>query len=134
MKNIKNYNAEKYNEKGLFGKSEYKKIDDGVYEIKEGKGFKYVTSLSFVQEPNYGEGETSSNISQYPLEDILDKYYCYISDFYEDLNSKDSEECYLEFASNSKEDVINLREIIGRHVYNSEIIENNKKMVKLVIK
>ena len=133
MKNIKNYNADKYKGPGLFGKSEYKKVEDGVYEVKEAKGHKYVTSLSFVQEPKYGEGESSLNISQYPLEDILDKYYCYISDFYEDLNSKDGKECYLEFASDSKEDVINLREIIGKHVYNIEVKEKDKKLIKLII-
>ena len=32
----------------------------------------------------FQEGVDSSDISQYPLEDILDKYCCYISDFYEE--------------------------------------------------
>lgn len=133
MINIKNFNADKYKTKGLFGKSEYKKVDEGVYEIKDGKGHKYVTSLSFIQEPKYGEGETSSNISQYPLDDILDKYFCYISDFYDELNVKNQKECFLEFASDSKDDVINLREIIGKHVYNEVVSEKNKKVVKLII-
>ena len=131
MKNIKNYNAEKYQASGLLGKSEYKKIDDGIYENKRNI---YVTSLSFVQEPQYGEGESSKNISQYPLEDILDKYYCYISDFYEDLNSKESKECFLEFASGNLEDIKKLREIIGKHVYNRETTKNGKDIVELIIK
>lgn len=45
------------------------------------------------------EGDNAGNISQYPLEDILDEFYCYISDFYEDLNISSSQTCFLEFAS-----------------------------------
>lgn len=67
------------------------------------------------------EGENASYISQVPLEDILDEFYCYISDFYEELNTKDSEICYQEFASDDLEDVKNLRTIIGKHVYSKEV-------------
>lgn len=134
MKNIKNYDSPKYKKSGVIKKSNYELIEDGVYKIKEGKAYKYVTSLSFVQEPKYGEGQDPSDISQYPLEDILDKYYCYISDFYDDINSHSKKECYLEFAADSKEDIIRLREIIGKHIYNEEVKENNKVVVKLVIK
>lgn len=133
MKSIKNYDAEKYSDK-LFHKSDYKKVEKGIYEKKDGKNVIYVTSLSFIQEPKLGEGESSGNISQYPLEDILDKYYCYISDFYDELNKKDTKECYLEFASSNLDDVKNLREIIGKHVYNSEVSKDGKTVVKLIIK
>ena len=134
MKEIKNYTAEKYKKASLLKKSEYEMVDDGIYRMKKGKGYTYVTSLSFVQEPKYGEGDDSSNISQYPVEDILDKYYCYISDFYDELNSKGKKECFLEFASDSQEAVANLREIIGKHVYNEEVKENDKVLIKLIIK
>ncbi|OLN84858.1 hypothetical protein BMI76_00890 [Streptococcus sp. 'caviae'] len=79
----------------------------------------YVTSLSFVQEPDLGE-ETGEVIAQYPLEDILEEFYCYISDFYKDMNTADSEKNYLEFASPDLADIQNLRSIIGKHVYNVE--------------
>ena len=134
MKNIKDYTSEKYKKTGALINSEYEMVDEGIYRKKKGNGYTYVTSLSFVQEPQYGEGVDSSNISQYPLEDILDKYFCYISDFYEELNSKGQKDCYLEFASDSQEDVTNLREIIGKHVYNKEVKENNKVLIKLIIK
>ena len=71
MKDIKNYNAEKYDEK----KSDYKEIEEGIFELIERGKKIYVTSLSFIQEPEFGEGGSSSDISQYPVEDILDKFY-----------------------------------------------------------
>ncbi len=134
MKNIKNYEADKYKAKGLFRKSAYKKVEKGIYELKKGKKCVFVTSLSFEQETKYGEGESSSQISQYPLEDILDKFYCHVTDFYKDLNKKDSKVCYLEFGAETVEDIKNLRSIIGKHVYNKETTKGNKKIIELVIK
>lgn len=122
MKEIKNYTAPKYNN------NDYSKIEDNIYAI-EGEEKLYVTSLSFVQEVELEEGENASEISQYPLEDILDEFYCHISDFYENLNTEDSLTCYLEFASPDLEDVEKLRSIIGKHVYNKEI----DGYVKLII-
>lgn len=78
----------------------------------------FVTSLSFIQEPELREGKNASDISQYPLEDILDEYSCWISDFYEDLNTAAIDTCRLEFASSDIEDIQKLREIIGKHVFN----------------
>ena len=125
MKNIKNYNAKKYEDE------KYTKVEDGIYKIIDDWNYKdlYVTSLSFEQEPEIEEGEDASDISQYPLEDILDKYLVYISDFYEDLNKENSKTCYQEFASSNLENIKNLREIINKHVYNKE--EEGK--IKLVI-
>ena len=128
MKDIKNFSADKYLKKG-----DYNPVDDGVYEVNKGKSKEYVTSLSFIQEPEYDEGKSATNISQYPLEDILDKYYCYISDFYEELNSDDSNVCYLEFASDDKGDICKLREIIGKHVYNKSVRDGEKETIKLII-
>lgn len=114
MKEIQNYNAAKYNN------SDYEKIEDGIYKHNGD----YVTSLSFVQEPKYGEGKNADFISQIPLEDILDKFSCYVSDFYEELNTSDSKVCYQEFASFDIKDVQNLRSIIGRHVYMKQSLKN----------
>ncbi len=133
MKDIKNYKAKKYDGKGLFHKSEYQEVENGIYEHGEGKKKLYVTSLSFTQEAKFGEGSSSTDISQYPLEDILDKYYCHISDYYEDLNKKGTKTCYLEFASNDIKDIRSLREIIGKHVYNSTVEENGKQIERLII-
>lgn len=125
MKSIQNYNAKKYNN------DKYKEIESGIYKITDDFDFSdmYVTSLSFIQEPELGEGENASDISQYPLEDILDKYLVHVSDFYDDLNVVDSEICYQEFASPRLDDIKKLRGIIGKHVYNKE--EDGK--IRLII-
>ena len=127
MKNINNYEAEKYNS------SEYLKAEDGIYESVSDCEKLYVTSLTFEQEPEYEEGEFADDISQYPLEDLLDKFYCHISDFYDDLNVSDSKICYLEFVAMDLEDIRNLREIIGKHVYNKEYEEDGNTYIKLII-
>ena len=101
MKNIKNYNAKKYEE------GKYTKVEEGIHKIFDDWNYEdlYVTSLTFEQEPELEEGENASYISQYPLEDILDKYYVYISDFYDDLNKPTSKTCYQEFASPRLDDI-----------------------------
>ncbi len=128
MKNIKNYDAEKYTIN-----NDYKKIDTGIYETKDDDSTLYVTSLTFVQEPEYDEGEFADDISQYPLEDVLDKFLCHVSDFYEELNQGDSIECYLEFASYDIDDIRSLRGIIGKHVYNVSEKDGDTEIVKLII-
>lgn len=114
MKQIESYPAPKY-ESGR-----YSLVEDGIYRA-EGGGSCYVTSLSFVQEPELGEGRHAGEISQYPLEDLLDEFFCHISDFYEDLNREPSQVCYQEFAAHDLECIKKLRTIIGRHVYNREL-------------
>lgn len=123
MKSIQSYDATKYQSPS------YKKIEDGVYNYKG----EYVTTLSFQQEPEFGEGEDAAYISQYPLEDILDKYLVYVSDYYETLNKKESETCYMEFAGEELEAIKKLRSIIGQHVYNRRIQKNGKEYVELAI-
>ncbi|MCL1823803.1 MAG: hypothetical protein FWG44_06330 [Oscillospiraceae bacterium] len=120
MKNISNYNAEKYgnNEKYSF-------VEDGIYFFKNTddpvleKEF-YVTSLSFEQELHFDEGDSPQNISQYPLEDILDKFNVRVNDFYREINEQSGSLCYTEFASPDIDDIKELRGIIGKHVYNKE--------------
>lgn len=114
MKEIQNYAASKYSGQG------YVEVEKGIYRTDTDGESLYRTSLSFVQEPEQGEGRQANEISQYPLEDLLDKFYCHITDFYEGLNLVSSTECCLEFASSDLADVRNLRGIIGKHVYNKE--------------
>jgi hypothetical protein len=115
MKNIQNYKADKY------ANGEYEEVEKDIYRIEDEDGDDlYVTSLSFVQEPEYKEGANGGEIADYPLEDILDKFYCHVSDFYTELNSAENQICYLEFGSPELQDVVNLRAIIGKHVYNKE--------------
>ena len=95
MKNIIDFPAEKYKT------GSYQMIETGIFRTEE----RYVTSLSFVQEPEYGEGTDSKLISQYPLEDVLDTFMVYISDFYDSENSAGRTLCHLEFASDDIADI-----------------------------
>ena len=110
MKNIKNYNAEKY------AKPTYTEIEPYVYKHDDC----FVTSICFEQEPELGEGSSATDISQYPLEDVLDQFCVYVSDFYNDLNTEDSDVCYLEFSGSTAESIKRLRAIIGKHVFNRD--------------
>lgn len=112
-----------------YSSSEYERVSAGIYKYKN----RYVTSLSFQQEPDLGEGKNAADISQYPLEDILDQFAVYVSDFHKDLNSSDSKTCVLEFAGFSIEDIQKLRQLIGKHVYNREKNENGQTFIELVI-
>ena len=145
MKHIANYEAQKYD-----NESRYHFIETGIYlddnppdeilseashgeEYAEGFRYRYgsmfvtkpeeklyVTSLSFEQEPELGEGDSPANISQYPLEDVLDYYSVHISDFYEAENANSEQRCYLEFASPDLEKLQSIQALTGRHVYNFE--------------
>jgi len=101
MKNIDIFVHEKYN------KADYEKVAEHIYKTYDDfmKSDCFVTSLKFVQEPELGEGVSPRNISQYPLEDVLDKFYVAIQDFYEDLNYTSDETCYLEFSASDMEDI-----------------------------
>ncbi len=123
MKNIELFLSDKYED------SSYKQITEGIFE-KKGAFF---TSFSFDQEPEYEEGSSSDNISQYPLEDLLDKYNVYVSDFYEELNDGSTNTCYLEFCASDIDDIEKIHEILGKHVFNKEIEENGELVVDLVI-
>ena len=105
MKQIESYRAPKY-ESGM-----YSPVEDGIYRVECDGETLYVTSLSFVQEPELEEGGSAAEISQYPL------------------NTEQSQVCVQEFASPDLEDIRKLRTIIGKHVFNKEI----DGYIKLVI-
>lgn len=123
MKEIKCLEASKYQD------GNYEKYDDGIYK----KDNLFLVTLSFIQEPELGEGSNASYISQYPLEDILDKFGVFVSDFYEKENIKANEICCLEFASSDVKDIINLLTIINKHVYNKNVIIDGEESVTLII-
>lgn len=88
MKEIKNFDAPKY------GRADYTLMEEGIYKTEDNGETIYVTSLSFVQEPEFEEGENAAEISQYPLEELLDEFGCWISDFYGELNTENSAVCF----------------------------------------
>lgn len=124
MKDIKNYDAPKY------AGSAYTLVEEGIYKTEDNGETVYVTSLSFVQEPELDEGSSAADISQYPLEALLDEFGCWVSDFYDDLNTKDSTVCYQEFMSGTSEELKNLRSIIGKHVYEKTDGQNMKLCIE----
>lgn len=109
--------------------SDYIPVSDGIYSYQG----EYVTTLSFEQEPELGEGVSAAEISQYPLEDLLDRFSVYVSDYFEALNVPENVTCLLEFSGDSEEDIANLRRIIGRHVYNRERNTDGRVYVDLII-
>ena len=123
MKSIEIFIAEKYKS------FSYQEVEKGIYNHEN----KFVMSLSFIQEPEFGEGISSAHISQYPLEDVLEKYLVFVSDFYREINNIDSKKCYLEFCSPNLCQIHKLKDIVGKHVYNTEIKDGNKIYVQLVI-
>lgn len=123
MKNINYYKASKYET------SQYLEVAPCIYQ----KDRYYVTSLAFEQEPSLGEGTSAASISQFPLEDILDRFSVHISDFYPKLNTSKSTTCYIEFAGSKIDYIQLLLSIIGRRVYNKAIYENGEESVVLII-
>ena len=107
--------------------------DDVVYEKMddpENPDEIYVTSIIFEAEPEFGENDPGDEeLSQYPLEDILDEYFVYISDDYSEENASDKVNSYIEFASEDIEDIRNVLSILGKHVYNCR--EGESVMLKV---
>ena len=118
MKEIRVFHSKKYDN------GNYLCIDDSIYFCKDC----YYVSLSFFQEPELGEG-TGTNLSQYPIEDILDKYLVYISDFYNDLNNNLEGRCFLEFPSDDIGDIKALLNIVGKNVFVKNVANNRSALI-----
>ncbi len=115
MKNFQNYTPEKYSNPG------YEKIEGGIYRTKcpYNEDMIFVTSLSFEMEPEcYGEEDASPrNLTQVPIEGILDKFSVFVTDFYEPLNQTSETICYQEFGSCDLTNLQQLRALIGKRFY-----------------
>jgi len=117
MKNFMNYTPEKYKKAG------FQEIEEGIYKAKPPySGCDtdiFVTSLSFEMEPErYGEEDASpQNLTQLPIEGLLDEFFVFVTDFYEDLNAESEKLCYQEFGSFDLADIQQLRTIIGKQFY-----------------
>lgn len=115
MKNFQNFTPPKYMT------SDFQKISDGIYKTKSPYDSNdiFVTSLTFEMEPEcYGEENASpSNLTQIPIEGILDEFNLFVTDFYEQLNQSSEIICYQEFGSLDLEDMKNLRTLIGKRFY-----------------
>lgn len=115
MKNFQNYIPEKYS------KPDYEKIEEGIYRAKSpyNEDMIFVTSLSFEMEPEcYGEEDASPrNLTQVPIEGILNEFSVFVTDFYESLNQTSETICYQEFGSRNLTNLQQLRALIGKRFY-----------------
>lgn len=160
MKNITNYSPDKYSNDPLYqlveeGIYTYENSPQNTYtfyerhfrrDISHGMKYRYgvmftselqpkmyVTSLSFEQEPKFGEGTATTYISQYPLETVLERFGVWVQDFYLIENTDSKKKCYQEFASRDLKEIRKLRSsIIGKHVYERPT-KKDKNLVELVI-
>ena len=133
MKNFQNFTPEKYMT------SHYQKISDGIYQTKSPYDSHdiFVTSLTFEMEPErYGEEDASPrNLTQVPIEGILDEFNLFVTDFYDQLNENSEATCYQEFGSFDLEDIKKLRTLIGKRFYAVPYTdEDGEKYYNMVIK
>lgn len=119
MKNFKIIEVEK-----LKNPSNYELIEEGVYNDLSDKGGFSAHRIAMEMELEDGED------SQYPLEDILDKYYVHIEDF---LASEDPKK--LKFILGGELDSIQkFKSIVGKRAYNEEYLdEEGQKRIRLKI-
>ncbi|OFP66436.1 hypothetical protein HMPREF2976_11445 [Corynebacterium sp. HMSC077D10] len=110
MKNFRVYTPEKYST------PDYIKVEENIYQQAPDR--EYVTSLSFEQEPELSEGDSPQDISQYPLENILEEFAVQIEDFYEDLNDASESTCFLEFGGGDVERIREVLGLVGKRAYN----------------
>ena len=109
MKDISLEKCQKYE-----NSDEYKLVESGIYQdLKDEDDAKYRMTISYELEP-----ENTTN-NQYPLEDILDKYYLYVSDFLEFENNAEPNSYKLELGGELN-DIKKSQEIIGKKVFNQE--------------
>lgn len=122
MKNISLEKCQKYE-----NTKQYELVDKGIYlDSNDEDDTKYRMTISY-------ELESDDSNNQYPLEDILDKYILYVSDFLESENEKGSNQFKIELGGDLK-GLTDSREIIGKRVFNRDFIgEDGKVRVKIVI-
>lgn len=129
MTNIKLVTQEKYNDPTRF-----EKVAEGIYKalytypdslVQTGE---YITTLSFTLEEKLNETVDR----QYPLEDILDKFLAHVSEFVQD--DPGNPVMILELCTQGwPNEMEALLGIVGKHVYNREVVRDGKTLIELVI-
>ncbi|WP_294824620.1 hypothetical protein [uncultured Flavobacterium sp.] len=119
MKNIQLAHLDKYKDNSGYGL-----IEGNIYkDLEEGH---YVFALSYELE--------DEEDSQYPLEDILDKFYLHVSDFIDEDSYYNDSEVTLELGGDLDDVKEAIDAIIGKRVYNEEYDdEKGVTRVRLVI-
>ena len=111
MSNITLETCEKYS-----NQENYKLIENGIY-----KDLKVEDDANCRMTISY---ELDSGDSQYPLEDVLDKFYLHVSDFLESENDSDSNKVKQELGG-TLDDIKSAQEIIGKKIYNQDLLDED---------
>lgn len=118
MKNIRSITLEKYTD------LPYEYLEEHIYRNQADQIF--VTALSFELE--------ADEDSQYPLEDLLERFSLYVSGFIEPEAFGQSNHLSLELAGDAEDIRDLLRSIAGKRVYNTDVEgEDGQTYVKLMI-
>lgn len=104
--------------------SNYQLIETGIYNDLNDKGGFSTHRIAMTMELEEGEN------SQYPLEDILDKFFVHVEEF---LESKDARHPKI-ILGGELDSIQSLSSIVGKRAYNQEYVdEDGHTRVKLVI-
>lgn len=121
MKNISLDKCQKYEDA-----DQYKFVENGIYlDLNDEDDSKYRMTVTY-------ELESDENNNQFPLEDILNEYYLYVSDFLESENDCNPNIFKIELAGELS-DIQKAQNIIGKKVYNKDVLDGNEIRVSLVI-
>ncbi len=121
MKNISLEKCQKYENADL-----YELVESGIYkDLTDENDAKYRMTIAY-------ELEFDDSNNQYPLDDILDKYYLHVSDFLESENNSESNKYKLELAGDL-DDIKKSREIIGKRIFNRDFLDEGQVRVNLIV-
>lgn len=104
---------------------DFEMVENGIYkDLKDEDDANHRMTISY---------ELDSDDSQYPLEDLLNKYYLHVSDFMESQNNGNSNKVIRELGG-TLDDIKNAQEIIGKTVFNQDHRdEDGQVRVNLII-
>lgn len=111
MSNITLETCEKYS-----NKENYELIENGIYkDLKDEDDANCRMTISY---------ELDSDDNQYPLEDVLDKFYLNVADFLESENNATSTKIKQELGG-TLEDIKRAQEIIGKRIFNLDYLDED---------
>ena len=121
MKNIALEKCQKYKNTEL-----YELVESGIYkDLNDDDEAKYRMTITY-------ELESDDSNNQYPLEDVLDKYYLHVSDFLESENNSESNKYKLELGGDL-DDIKKSKEIIGKRIFNRDFLDEGQVRVNLIV-
>ncbi len=121
MKNILLEKSKKYENDDL-----YELVESGIYkDLTDEDDAKFRITIAY-------ELESDDSNNQYPLEDVLDKYYLHVSDFLESENNNESNKYKLELGGDL-DDIKKSKEIIGKRIFNRDFLDKGQVRVNLIV-